>query len=168
VSRDVTCPYCGVEFDICNDGGFGVDEGVLHHQECPECDKVFTFTTTIILSYQSYPAPCLNDESDHEWKIQDCYPSWMAKEECSHCGETRKPSDEVLEARYPGSMIDRLRYGMENFGYSTSSVGTKCGTCIRWAPPEYGNDINKPLKCNINPEYDSCSSYVPIGGNNGR
>jgi len=163
MSRDVTCPYCGCEFDICNDEGFGTCEGVLHQQECIECEKVFTFTTTSIMSYQAYAAPCLNEESDHEWKIQDCWPGWMAKEECPHCGETRQPSEEVLEARYPGSMMERRRYGMANFGVKTSPVGTKCGTCRSWAPLEYGNDINKPIKCNINPEYDSCSSYVPIG-----
>lgn len=59
---DVECPYCDAEQEICHDDGYGYEEGRLFEQQCSECEKVFTFTTSISFYYDAYQADCLNGD----------------------------------------------------------------------------------------------------------
>jgi len=60
---DLECPYCGEEQEVCHDGGFGYEEGVMHEMQCGDCDKNFTFQTSISFYYEPYKADCLNEGS---------------------------------------------------------------------------------------------------------
>lgn len=43
--KDMECPYCGHEYDVCNDDGHGYDENTKHEEECPNCSKRFVQKT---------------------------------------------------------------------------------------------------------------------------
>ena len=58
--KDVECPYCGAEQDIDHDDGYGYEEDETYQQECSECEKVFSYTTSVSYSYEVSKAPCLN------------------------------------------------------------------------------------------------------------
>lgn len=64
---DVECPYCGKGQEINHDDGAGYEEGCLHEQECSDCEKTFTFYTTISFDYEAYKADCLNG-GEHKWR----------------------------------------------------------------------------------------------------
>jgi len=65
---DVECPYCGEGVNINHDDGAGYAEGETHHEWCKHCDRTFSFTTSIIYSYDALPAPCIDDENvPHEY-----------------------------------------------------------------------------------------------------
>lgn len=69
---DIECPECGYGQQIDHDDGYGYEEGVLHEQECPECEKTFVFTTSISFYYEAHKAPCLNGASHRtEVKFSD-------------------------------------------------------------------------------------------------
>lgn len=91
--KDVNCPYCGYEQDINHDDGYGYEEGVLHQQQCGECDKIFTFSTSISFDYDVEKADCLNG-GEHIWRPQKVYPVQYTKMECEYCGEERQPNEE--------------------------------------------------------------------------
>lgn len=86
---DVECPYCGAEQEICHDDNYGLEEGVLYHQECSECEKMFVYDTHIIILHEAYSAPCLND-GNHRWEETHTLPRCFRKLECSVCGETKE------------------------------------------------------------------------------
>ena len=85
--NDITCPYCGAEQDINHDDGYGYEEGVLHQQNCVECDKIFGFETSISFYYEATATPCLNDDAPHDYKLTNTYPVQYARMECTVCGE---------------------------------------------------------------------------------
>ena len=58
--KDIECPYCEHEFDICTDDGHGCEESFTYHEQCPACKKLFTFTTTLSFHYEADKADCLN------------------------------------------------------------------------------------------------------------
>lgn len=66
--RDITCPYCGTEQDICHDDGFGYSEDELHVMECASCDRGIGFTTSILFCYSdAKKVPCW-DTGDHVFR----------------------------------------------------------------------------------------------------
>lgn len=81
----VECPYCEKCLCINHDDGYGFEEDVLHEQDCPFCEKTFTFTTSIIYVYDARKADCLNGGEHvlepvvHAPRI---YPDWVR---CKHC-----------------------------------------------------------------------------------
>jgi glutaredoxin len=85
--EDVSCPYCGYDQDIDHDDGYGYAENVVHNQECVDCEKTFTFTTSISYDYEVEKAPCLNGE-EHNWKsvnhFPPVFPEWKR---CTCCDE---------------------------------------------------------------------------------
>lgn len=85
---DVNCPYCGADQEINHDDGYGYEEDSIHQQECVECDKTFTYTTSISFSYDVNKADCLNG-SPHEWKAIASHPAYPL-ERCQTCGESRR------------------------------------------------------------------------------
>ena len=89
--NDVNCPYCGADQEISHDDGYGYEEDGLYEQECGECEKIFTYTTYIHLSYTTRKADCLND-GEHDWKAMIGAPAeyFEGRERCSQCNEERK------------------------------------------------------------------------------
>lgn len=93
--KDINCPYCEAGQDICHDDGFGREEGVKHEMQCDECEKYFTFTTSISFDYEAEKADCLNG-SDHDFKPTMTHPREYTKMECTMCEESRKPTEEEM------------------------------------------------------------------------
>ena len=90
---DIECPYCGEEFDINHDDGFGYAEGVKHHQECPHCEKSFVFETSISFYYEPEKADCMNGDA-HDYRLSSTYPRELSQMQCSTCGDIRQLSDD--------------------------------------------------------------------------
>ena len=99
---DVNCPYCDAEQEINHDDGYGYEEGVRHEQQCGECNKYFTFTTSISYYYESEKADCLNG-AEHDFKPTRTHPKKYTKMECSMCEESRKPTDEEMKLILAGT-----------------------------------------------------------------
>ena len=95
MSKDINCPYCEADLEICHDDGFGYAEDVLHEDQCPECHKYFTFDTTINFSYDAHKADCLNGEP-HKFKPTTTFPKDFTMMECISCDKRRKPTDEEM------------------------------------------------------------------------
>ena len=99
--NDVECPYCGAGQEICHDDGQGYEESELNQQECSECEKTFTFHTSISFDYRVYKADCLNG-GEHQWEPVRCFPKlyhdWVR---CTDCGEESKgepiPFEEAIK-----------------------------------------------------------------------
>jgi endogenous inhibitor of DNA gyrase (YacG/DUF329 family) len=86
---DVNCPYCGHPQDINHDDGYGYSESEIHNQYCGQCDKTFSFTTTISFSYEVNKADCLNGD-EHKYEPTHTFPKYFTKMQCPDCGETRE------------------------------------------------------------------------------
>lgn len=91
--QDVKCPYCNSWQEIDHDDGVGYEENILHNQQCSNCSKYFTFTTSVLFSYESYKADCLND-AEHKYSPINTYPKEFTKMECIDCGDRREPTQE--------------------------------------------------------------------------
>lgn len=91
--KELECPYCESEFDICHDDGFGYEEGIKHQIECPHCGKSFVFETSISFYYEAEKADCLND-GKHDYKLTRTYPKEFSKMRCSTCGDERELTEE--------------------------------------------------------------------------
>lgn len=89
--KDITCPYCEEEFDLCHDDGAYTDESDSEQWECPNCEKISMVRTSISFSHEAEKADCLNEESEHEWKKQVGQPAeyFVDKYICGVCGETK-------------------------------------------------------------------------------
>lgn len=94
--EDIECPYCGKEQEINHDDGYGYEEDRIHQQQCDDCDKYFTYTTSISYHYDPSKADCLND-SEHTFKSTHTYPKEYTRMECTQCGETRRPTEQEWE-----------------------------------------------------------------------
>lgn len=92
------CPYCDAELEICHDDGYGCDQEIPHSQECPHCNKVFTYRTTIIVYHDLSKAPCLNEETPHNFKRAITYPKTCSKMRCTVCGEERQCTESEMQA----------------------------------------------------------------------
>ena len=92
---DLECPYCEAACEVCHDDGFGYAEDKLHQMKCPECEKVFTFTTHISYSYWPEKADCLNG-SPHEFSEWRGLWDDMEERQCSSCGKVEQRG-EVIE-----------------------------------------------------------------------
>lgn len=62
----VECPYCGHDFDYCNDEGFEQDS--TWQEECPACGKVFMLTGYYVEHYSEAKADCLNGLAEHDYR----------------------------------------------------------------------------------------------------
>lgn len=91
--KDVECPYCGEWQEIDHDDGYGYTEDEVYQQGCCKCDKIFTYTTSIMFNYEAEKAPCLNG-GEHKWK--QCYtvPRKYTKMMCVYCDNRREPTEE--------------------------------------------------------------------------
>lgn len=93
---DVECPYCEKYQEIDHDDGAGYEEDRLHSQTCRACDKIFTFTTSILYCYEAYKADCLNDGKCNFQASHTC-PREYTMMVCSMCDEKRKPTEEEMQ-----------------------------------------------------------------------
>jgi hypothetical protein len=101
MTQDVECPYCEEWQEINHDDGQGYEEGVTHQQQCIHCDKIFTFTTSIVFYYEAEKADCLNG-GEHIWKTTHTFPKFFTKMRCQGCDEERNPTkDERLKYNIP-------------------------------------------------------------------
>lgn len=96
---DVNCPYCDAEQEINHDDGYGYEEDLIHNQECDNCDKTFTFTTSISYYYEAQKADCLNG-SEHIYKPTITFPREFTEMRCIMCDDERNPTaDEWIELK---------------------------------------------------------------------
>ena len=88
MQHDLECPYCGHDIEICNDDGHGCSEDEIYQEQCPACEKIFTFTTYIVFSYEASKSDCLNGGEHKLHKIHG-FPEELYKNmyRCSDCGE---------------------------------------------------------------------------------
>lgn len=93
MSKDVQCPYCNHEQDINHDDGYGYDEARVHQQECRNCDKTFTFTTSISFDYEVEKADCLNG-GEHKYRATMTAPRECTEMKCTMCDCRRPPTKE--------------------------------------------------------------------------
>ena len=93
---DINCPYCEAAQDINHDDGYGYEEGVSHEQQCEECDKYFTFTTSVSFYYDVEKADCLND-GKHNFKASRTWPIENSEMKCTTCEERRTPTEEEMK-----------------------------------------------------------------------
>lgn len=94
---DMECPYCEAEQEVCHDDGFGYEEDCRHEQECSECGKTFTFTTSISFHYSPEKADCLND-GEHVLSMSATYPREYSDMRCRDCDYRRSPTPEEFAA----------------------------------------------------------------------
>lgn len=84
---DLNCPYCDADIEVCHDDGFGYAEDRKHEMECWNCDKNFTFQTSLHYRYKANKADCLNGEK-HElekvWHAPELYPDWSRCKNCDY------------------------------------------------------------------------------------
>lgn len=90
---DVECPYCEVGQEINHKDGYGYEEDETHNQECKDCGKTFTFTTSISFSYDARKAHCLNG-GEHKYTKTYTAPIKYTKMYCVDCGEKREPTED--------------------------------------------------------------------------
>lgn len=98
--RDLECPYCGHEQDVCHDDGFGYAEDRRHEVRCEGCGKKYVFTTAVSFAYYPSEAECLND-GNHAWKAPNTVPRRYSRWQCQHCDATKPMTPEEL-ARLEG------------------------------------------------------------------
>ena len=97
--RDVECPYCKKYQEINHDDGYGYEENQVYSQQCSDCDKTFTYTTSISFSYNAEQAPCLN-EGEHDWT--PLISTLKGRERCSYCDKERIADKELYEKSLRG------------------------------------------------------------------
>ncbi len=90
--KDVECPYCGEWQEINHDDGYGYEENEVHEQCCDDCGKNFAFTTSIMFSYESSQADCMNG-GEHNYRATHTHPKIYTKMRCTDCDETRLPTE---------------------------------------------------------------------------
>ena len=94
--KDINCPYCNAEQNINHDDGRGYGDEEIHQQQCDECNKYFTFTTSISYYYEAEKADCLND-GEHDFQPTNTHPKEYTRMECSMCGESRTPTEDEMK-----------------------------------------------------------------------
>jgi len=91
--KDLECPYCGHEQDVCHDDGAGYEEDRAHEMECAKCEKNFVFFTQISFNYHARAADCLNGAKHNfpEWRSVWSGSPWQMRR-CRDCDreESRK------------------------------------------------------------------------------
>jgi len=88
MSSDINCPYCDAGQEINHDDGYGYSEDKKHEQQCGNCDKHFTYTTSISFYYEAEKADCLNGEPHKLEPVcssaRDIYPDWVRCTDCDY------------------------------------------------------------------------------------
>jgi hypothetical protein len=82
--NDIECPYCDYEQEVNHNDGSNFAEDERHYMSCGQCEKEFTFWTSISLSYSAEKADCLNGEP-HDLQPTNVYPKIAACVRCTVC-----------------------------------------------------------------------------------
>lgn len=90
--KDVECPYCGEDQEINHDDGYGYEEDEVYQQECRNCHKTFTFTTSISFYYEAAKADCLNG-AEHKYEQTHTHPKKCTRMRCVDCDDERPPTE---------------------------------------------------------------------------
>lgn len=93
--KDLNCPYCNEELEVCRDDAFVYEEDVDHEMQCSSCEKSFVFNTCITFDFTPYKADCLND-GNHIWEATKTWPIEFTKMECKTCGKIRIPTGQEM------------------------------------------------------------------------
>jgi hypothetical protein len=102
MSKDVSCPYCEADIEICHDDGYGYDESQKHSQSCGKCGKSFGYTTSISFDYDAFKADCIDIPALHKWEPSKTFPTYLKQMQCSVCGEERRPTaEEKIQYKIP-------------------------------------------------------------------
>lgn len=104
---DTECPYCEGDIEINHDDGYGFEKDMTHQQECPHCDKVFTFITSTLYCYDTAQAECLNG-GEHQWENTRTFPREYTRKFCRMCDEHRPFTPEEKE-EFVKSLTPQLR-----------------------------------------------------------
>jgi len=104
--NDIDCPFCNKGVEINHDDGAGYEEDVMHEQQCPHCEKVFGFLTSILYCYEARRTWCLNGEP-HKYRSTHTIPIQRTKMECSRCWKRRKPTAEEMQEILRGEDDER-------------------------------------------------------------
>lgn len=73
---EVTCPYCGEDFDVCTDDGAHYKDGESEPEECPHCEKTVLIASSCSWYREAEKADCLND-AEHPWSEWTTH--WVAE-----------------------------------------------------------------------------------------
>ncbi len=111
--KELECPYCDHEFDMDHDDGFGYEQDVTSQIECPECSKLFVFTTSISFHYCTSKADCLNN-GEHVFEITHTCPKEFSKMRCSMCEEERELTEQERYQFNIGTKKDFLDHLTKN------------------------------------------------------
>lgn len=100
MSKDMECPYCGSEQEVCHDDGDGYTENRRHEHTCSSCDKTFVFTTAISFHYEPFKADCLNG-SQHQLAFRESWPKQYSRMGCKDCDFERIATTEEIDSAIP-------------------------------------------------------------------
>lgn len=89
------CPYCNAEVEINHDDGYGYEEDRTFEQECWNCNKIFTYTTSIHFYHDLYKADCLNG-SKHKFRTSYTVPREYTEWVCEDCDKTIKLTEDEM------------------------------------------------------------------------
>ena len=81
MSKDIECPNCKHDQEICHDDGYGYAEGEMHTQFCTSCDYEFKFTTYTSFTYEAY---CAKTE-DHKMEQSTVNKDFYICSKCEFC-----------------------------------------------------------------------------------
>lgn len=85
--KEITCPYCEYEYDLCHDDGAFYKQDGVEEEECPECGQKFLVKSDVEWTFETVKADCLNTK-EHKWKKKynpKFYPELSNKEICEDC-----------------------------------------------------------------------------------
>lgn len=94
--NDVECPYCNKGQEINHDDGYGYKEDEVYQQQCDDCGKYFTYTTSIIFHYNTEKADCLNG-GEHDYVRRITCPREYTMMYCTMCDDERKPTEDEMK-----------------------------------------------------------------------
>lgn len=89
--KEITCPYCEHEYDLCHDDGAFYNQDGVEVEECPNCEKSFLVHSSVSWYFEAEKAECLND-GNHKWKKEYgvMYPELANREVCEVCDTKRQ------------------------------------------------------------------------------
>lgn len=98
--KEIECPYCEYDFDLCHDDGAYYNEEHREEIECPKCEKKFMVNSQMDWTFSGEKCDCLNG-GEHKWEKkynEKYYPQFKNKEICSGCDEERdlNPHTEIV------------------------------------------------------------------------
>lgn len=96
--RDIECPYCGHEQDVCQDDGHASEDGATYEEQCESCEKMFALVPSISFDFGTYKADCMND-GPHDWNVsKHIHYEGKKYRRCNVCQESEYFHDNEIAA----------------------------------------------------------------------